>query len=295
MIPKSLFQLALSLTLFSLPLSSFAVGWVARHALSSAEYQDEFDKWTGQGLRLRCVSGYLNGAATEFAAMWDDLGGPSQSAIHDATAAQVASTDTTLGQSNFNPVWISVYPVGGSLRYAVIWEHGAAVRVIRTGRTHAQLQADKAQYEGTGHYLYHISSTTLGGTDYYAAIWQKSVVQPQQIWGARMNAQEYQTLFNSAGAAGYSLVNVFGCTVGAEENYTAIWRKIPSDYWWSYSSLSSANYQSETENAYYQGYRTGFVSAYSVNGPPSSTPSGDATVAGPHQISRSSIKASPTT
>src|ERR1700730_16103139 len=36
--------------------------WLARHGMTSAQYQAEFDKWTGQGFRLREVSGYGVGA-----------------------------------------------------------------------------------------------------------------------------------------------------------------------------------------------------------------------------------------
>jgi CubicO group peptidase (beta-lactamase class C family) len=276
-VPKSLYAVVRTLaarrllTLLALLSSSFhahSVGWVARHGLSSHEYQDQFNSWTGQGLRLRCVSGYLNGANTEFAALWDDTEGPSQAATHNATAADIQSQDITMGNNSFQPTWISIYPVGNALRYAAIWEAGNANRVIRMGRTYAQLQSDKEFYEDTGYHLHHLSATTLGATDYYAAIWQKSTVHPVQIWKARMNTATYQNEFNAATAAGYRLVQSFGCVVGGEERFAAIWRKVGGDTWWNYGSLSAANYQTETENAYYQGYRTDFVSAYSVNGSP---------------------------
>lgn len=44
--------------------------WVARHGMSSATYQAEFDKYVGQGYVLRTVSGYSVGAEDRYAAIW---------------------------------------------------------------------------------------------------------------------------------------------------------------------------------------------------------------------------------
>lgn len=44
--------------------------WVARHDLTSAQFQSEFDNWTGQGLSTRMITGYQNGGATNFAGYW---------------------------------------------------------------------------------------------------------------------------------------------------------------------------------------------------------------------------------
>jgi Bacterial tandem repeat domain 1 len=37
---------------------SSSPAWVARHGMTSAQYQAEFDKYVGQGYRLVQVSGY---------------------------------------------------------------------------------------------------------------------------------------------------------------------------------------------------------------------------------------------
>ena len=263
---RSVFYSALLLLLA--PQSVLSVGWVARHAMSSQEYQEEFNTWSGQGLRLQCVSGYLNGTSTQFAALWDDQPGPGQAAIHDATEDAAMDQDNLLNDNHFQPVWTSIYTQGGAVRYAVIWEEGPSNRILLLGRSYSQLVADKALYEANGYYLYHISATTVGANEIYATVWEKAGLHAAQIWKVRMNGQEYQTQFNTATAAGYRLVSVFGYTLAGVQQYAAVWRKVGGDTWWAYGSLSSANYQTETENAYYQGYRTEFVSAYSVNGVP---------------------------
>ncbi|KID85916.1 beta-lactamase [Metarhizium guizhouense ARSEF 977] len=45
--------------------------WVARHRMSSADYQNEFNKLVGEGYRLRLVSGYtLDSNRDMYAALW---------------------------------------------------------------------------------------------------------------------------------------------------------------------------------------------------------------------------------
>ena len=54
------FRLAI-IVLFSvamLPTIVFAQAWVARHGMTSAQYQSECNKYVGQGYRLTDVSGY---------------------------------------------------------------------------------------------------------------------------------------------------------------------------------------------------------------------------------------------
>lgn len=50
---------------------SSSSSWVARHRMSSSQYQSEFDKFVGQGYRLKLVSGYtLNNNEDRYAALW---------------------------------------------------------------------------------------------------------------------------------------------------------------------------------------------------------------------------------
>jgi hypothetical protein len=44
--------------------------YVARHGLTGAEYQAEYEKWTGKGLRTQAVTAYRVGAAVRYAALW---------------------------------------------------------------------------------------------------------------------------------------------------------------------------------------------------------------------------------
>jgi polyglycine hydrolase-like protein len=47
-----------------------APAWQARHGLTSAQYQANFDELVGQGYRLELVSGYSVGGQDRFAGIW---------------------------------------------------------------------------------------------------------------------------------------------------------------------------------------------------------------------------------
>jgi hypothetical protein len=47
-----------------------SASYAARHELTAAAYQTEYEKWTGQGLRTQVVTGYRSGSSHRFAALW---------------------------------------------------------------------------------------------------------------------------------------------------------------------------------------------------------------------------------
>jgi CubicO group peptidase (beta-lactamase class C family) len=84
------------------------VQWVARHGLSSAQYQAEFNTWTSQGYRLTCVSAYGRSAA-RYAAIWEKtLPNMPQECRHGMTAAQYQQEVDVLKDQGYRPVLVSV-------------------------------------------------------------------------------------------------------------------------------------------------------------------------------------------
>ena len=96
-------------------------GWVARHGMTSAQYQAEFDTRVAQGFRLVEVSGYTVNGSDRYAAIWDKTPSPGWSARHGMTSAQYqAEFDKHVGLG-FRLVLVSGYEVNGQDRYAAIW------------------------------------------------------------------------------------------------------------------------------------------------------------------------------
>jgi Beta-lactamase/Bacterial tandem repeat domain 1 len=96
-------------------------GWVARHGLSAADYQAEFDNWTSQGYVLWRVSGYEIGAKDFYAAIW--VRGPALTwmARHGLAEAQYQGEFDALLAHGFRLISINGYSLRAETRYAAIW------------------------------------------------------------------------------------------------------------------------------------------------------------------------------
>jgi hypothetical protein len=237
--------------------------WVARHGMTSDQYQAEFDKYVGQGYRLVQVSGYGVNGKDYYAALWNKSPSSAWVARHGMTSDQYqAEFDKYVGQG-YRLVQVSGYGVNGKDYYAAIWDKSPSTAwVARHGMTSAQYQAEFDKYVGQGYRLVQVSGYGVNGKDYYAAIWDKS---PSGAWVARhgMTSAQYQAEFDKYVGQGYRLVQVSGYRVsGGNSLYAAIWSKSESPAWVARHGLTSAQYQAEFDKYVGQGYRLVQVSGY---------------------------------
>ncbi|PEQ33273.1 serine hydrolase [Bacillus thuringiensis] len=95
--------------------------WVARHNLSSADYQTEFNHWSNQGYILWRVSGYEIAGQNFYAAIW--IKGPALtwSARHGLSATDYQAEFNSMLSRGFRLVRVTGYPLHGEVRYAAIW------------------------------------------------------------------------------------------------------------------------------------------------------------------------------
>ncbi len=131
---------------------------IAKHGLTSAQYQAEFTRVTGLGYRPVVVSGYEIGGQAHFAAIWEQTGGPPWVARHDLTSAQYqAEFDRLLGLG-YRLVLVDGYQVGGQARFAAIWEQTAGPAWVgRHNLTAAQYQAEFTSLTNQGYRPVHVS------------------------------------------------------------------------------------------------------------------------------------------
>jgi hypothetical protein len=187
--------------------------WVARHGLTSAQYQAAFDQFVGQGYRLVKVSGYSVNGQDYYAAIWDKSGGSAWVARHGLTSAQYQAAFDQYVAQGYRLVDVSGYSVNGQDYYAAIWDKsGGSAWVARHGLTSAQYQAAFDQFVGQGYRLVHVSGYSVNGQDRYAAIWDKS---NSPAWVARhgLTSSQYQATFDQLVGQGYNLVDVSGYSV----------------------------------------------------------------------------------
>ncbi|MEZ4888586.1 MAG: M12 family metallopeptidase [Chitinophagales bacterium] len=199
--------------------------WVARHGMTSAQYQAEFDKWTKQGYRPTTVSGYSVGNSARYAAIFRKVPGGSWVARHGLTSAQYQAEFNKWTKDGYRPVVLSGYGVNGTDYYAVVFEKtSGGAWVARHGLTSAQYQAEFNKWTKDGYRPVNVSGYYANGSDRYAVIFEKT---SGGAWIARhgLTSRQYQAEFNKNSQAGYELIDVSGYSNGSSARYAAIWQK----------------------------------------------------------------------
>jgi hypothetical protein len=147
---------------------------VARHGMTSAEYQQVFNDLKGQGYRLIDVSGYEVSGQDRYAAIWEPRPGPPWEARHGLTSAQYQQRCDDLKGQGYQLVHVSGYGVQGQDLYAAIWEKRSGPPwQARNGMTSAEYQQVFNDLNGQGYRLINVSGYNIGGQDRYAAIWSE--------------------------------------------------------------------------------------------------------------------------
>ena len=243
--------------------------FVARHRLTSAEYQTLFNTLTAQSYRLLYVSGYLVNNEERFAAYFEKSSGPPQICRHGLTSAQYQLAFNDATAQGYRLVLVNGYTTaGGSDKYVAIWDKPVgtvAPWVARHRMTSAQYQTEFNTRTAQGYRVKHISGYAIGSVAYYAAIFEKPASTP--LWIARhgLTSAQYQTEFNLQVGQGYVLVLVNGYSVSNVDYYVAIFEKKSSYPWIARHAMTSNEYQGEFTNNHYQGYRLKVISGYTKN------------------------------
>jgi hypothetical protein len=150
--------------------------WVARHGLTSADYQAAFDQYTSQGYMLDWVSGYFDGAQDLYAAIWRQPASiPAWQARHGLTSAQYQATFDELVPQGYKPVVVCGYSDGSQDLYAAIFRQlpGVPGWEARHGLTSSEYQATFDQLVAGGYRLELVNGYSVAGQDRFAAIFTK--------------------------------------------------------------------------------------------------------------------------
>jgi hypothetical protein len=236
--------------------------WVARHGMTSEQYQQEFDKFVGQGFRLVTVDGYEIDGSDRYAAIWNKVSSPPWEAHHGMTSAAYQAEFDKLVSQGFRLVWVNGYTVQGQDRYAAIWEKSQGPAFIaRHGMTSDVYQAEFNKHVADGFRLVVVSGYAIGGEARYAAIWQRDL-GPPFVARHGMTSAEYQQAFDKNVADGFRLALVNGYRIGDQTLYAAIWDKKASPAWVARHGMTSGEYQTEFNSLISQGFRLIDVSGY---------------------------------
>jgi CubicO group peptidase (beta-lactamase class C family) len=156
--------------------------WVARHGMTSAGYQSEFNTHVGNGYRLTHVSGYDVAGSPRFAAIWEKKAGPAWIARHGLTSAQYQAEFNTHVGNGYRLVLVDGYESAGSARYAAIWENAAGPAWVARHRLTSQAyQHEFIDRYIQGYRLKLVDGYAIGTSARYAAIWE---AEPTSVTGS---------------------------------------------------------------------------------------------------------------
>jgi len=99
--------------------------WVARHGMTSTEYQSAFNTYVGQGYRLVLVNGYQVNNVDYYVAIWDKSPSGPWVARHGMTSTAYQVEFDNNYYQGYQLKLVSGYDLGQSDRYAAIWENVA--------------------------------------------------------------------------------------------------------------------------------------------------------------------------
>ncbi|MGC0372716.1 serine hydrolase [Streptomyces sp. SAI-229] len=217
--------------------------WQARHALTAAEHQAEFDRLTGRGYRLLKIAGYELGSTPRFASVWAIQDGSAWQARHGISANDYQTAVTALSRDGFRPVDLSVFRTGNTVLFNAIWEQEQGLEwVARHGLTGDEYQALFTDLSSKGFRLRCVSPYEDHNGTRFACIWDRYA---GPAWTARhgLTAQEYQSEFNAQKQRGFRLVRVVGYPTGGQIRYAGIWESSPGHPGNAAHGLSHDEYQ----------------------------------------------------
>lgn len=238
--------------------------WHAAHGLTSAEYQELFDNLTGQGFRPRRVDGYTVGNQDRYAAIFEQVDGPAFVARHGIESAAYQALFDELVPQGFRPICVSGYEVGGTTRFATVFEQrGGPAFAARHGLNAAQYQQTFDELTGQGFRLTYVNGYQSGGEDRFAAIFEQG---DGPAFAARhgLTPAQYQQTFDQLVPQGFRPVCVNGYGSGGQDRYAALFEKREGPAFAARHGLSSSQYQQAFNELVGRGFRLVDVSGYAT-------------------------------
>jgi hypothetical protein len=201
------------------------VPWVARHGLTAAQYQTEFNQWTGQGYRLKHIESYLQGGAIRYAAIFIKKAGPGFLAYHGKDAAgHQQAFDCLIGQG-WVPVNISVVSPGGQRTHAALYEKlDAGSFWTKNFMTPNEYQTEFDANVQAGRKLVYLNAYRHGSSTRLTAIWHQKAPAPF-VASHGMTGPQFQTAFDSNLASGFLTRAIAGYEASGSARFAAFWSK----------------------------------------------------------------------
>jgi CubicO group peptidase (beta-lactamase class C family) len=196
--------------------------WVAKHGLSPADYQSNFNSLASQGYQLSYVSAHEVGGQVKFAAIWEKKN-TDYVARHGQTGTQFQAEFNTQTGKGYRLIYLNCYEAGGNAYYASIFEKSAGpAYMAHFGMDANEYQQKFTTYTSQGYRPKIVSGCNVGGKDYYSAIWEKSN-GPHYYAKHGVKGNNYQNNFDNFYYQGYKPEFINGFASSGTERFNMIW------------------------------------------------------------------------
>jgi uncharacterized protein (UPF0297 family) len=191
--------------------------WVARHGLTSAQYQTVFDDLVPKGYRPVILSGYNISGSDHYLCVFENS--PAKGAWvarHGLNGEQYQAVFNDLTPKGYRPVVLNAYTVNGQERYMGVWEQSSdAGWVARHGLNGAQYQAVFDDLVPKGYRPVILSGYNINGSDRYLCVFDQSPAKGAWVARHGLNGEQYQAVFNDLTPAtkGYRPVILSGYSI----------------------------------------------------------------------------------
>jgi hypothetical protein len=205
---------------------SDGTGWLARHNLTSQQYQGVFDQYVKSGAySLRHVDIYVKNGQLYYACVLLRRSAGAQAAYHGLTASRHQQRLDSLKAGGYKPVNLAVASVGGNRYYNAYYDkRSTGAWLAKSFLTSAQYQALVTERLQAGHELAYLKAYTHNNQVYYSAVFHQNINRAQVLRHG-MNSSQLATEHNRWTAQGYSVRMVSGAAVGSQHVFAAVWQK----------------------------------------------------------------------
>lgn len=204
------------------------VAWVARHNMTGAKYQAEFDKWAKAGYRLININSYLLHGKLRYAAIWKKDNSVKWMAYHGRSLSWHEANFEKHHKAGWVPVNVSCVYKSSKTFVAALWEKK------KTGgfylRPAMDLQAFKnyfKEYTAIKKFkLVYLDAYVKKGKPYLSGIWHKKASDYNAWWEKHhLSGSQYQSQYSSMLSKGCLTRCVAGYEDGNKARYEGIWAK----------------------------------------------------------------------
>jgi hypothetical protein len=199
--------------------------WVARHGMTGAGYQAEWDTWVkSNGYRPLNVEAYRAGGKLRYSAIFVKTAGPSFQAYHGVSETDHQQRFDQLVAQGFRPVNLAVVTIDGARRYAGYYEQrDVGTFVAQQALAAAAYQAAFDANAAAGRHLAYVNAYSDGSGPRFSAIWQSEAPAGPARHG--MSSSDYQAKHDTELNAGRLTRAVTGYESGSTARFAAYWTR----------------------------------------------------------------------